>query len=156
MQKAWWILSCFHLIYSSFSLHIKNIIEFRRAKSSNSSDWMRHVEKNSTPWEHVWRLLGRREWHLFYQDRWLKRKKMSLTFSLEIKFELTRLSSGLKHCHYSCLNYQRKLFLQIQSVILATNVFFNYSALIHSFFFLNQATWTQHLVSAFPCVMCSL
>ena len=32
MQKAWWILSCFHLIYSSFSLHIKHIIELGRAK----------------------------------------------------------------------------------------------------------------------------
>ena len=30
--KAWWILSCFLLIYSSFFLHIQNIIELRRAK----------------------------------------------------------------------------------------------------------------------------
>ena len=32
MQNAWSIPSCYHLIYSSFSLHIKHIIELGRTK----------------------------------------------------------------------------------------------------------------------------
>ena len=54
------------------------------------------LEKISTPWQHDWRLLRRRERHLSFEDRKLKRMKTSLTFSLEIKFGFSRLSSNLQ------------------------------------------------------------
>ena len=89
-------------------------------------------------------------------DNLLKRKKTSFTFSLETKFKLTGLSSGLKHCHaLKLLKLQKKNLLQ--SVILATIVFFNYSALIHSIFFPLTKLLDQNILFQLSrWVVCSL
>ena len=59
---------------SSFSLHIKHILELGRTKESrfitfNASSYKIYLYIYSTPWEHDGRLLRRREWHFnYYQD----------------------------------------------------------------------------------------
>ena len=95
-QKASQILSSVYLIYSSFSLHIKDIIELGRTEESR---FIRECDmlKNKV---HLGNTMGdcfedKSGIILYYLEESLERKKTLFPFSLQIKFGLLSLSSGL-------------------------------------------------------------